>query len=373
MKITFNVDEFLPRLVSATSVINSKNTIAALDNVLCEPKEGSLLITAADGETWVTVKAPLMDCDGEAFPFLVGAKMFVSALRNLSHKTVELDVAKEKQSIRGKYDKGKFEYPFMDAGEFPSKTSIKEKKATITIGGNDLIKAINAVNFASFTDMLRPIFCGVHFDFLHDSLVTVATDTRVLVKKSTPTAGNDSGDFSFTLPTKPSGLIAKLINAETDFVTITYDESTIEITDGDCFTMTARTVGGKYPNYDAVIPKDNAIKVDVDKNDLVAAVNRVLTFGSSTISLIILTLDFDDMIVSAQNLDFATSAEEHIHVKYEGEKTSIGVNGEKLLELLRNQSGERVILHVKDAAHAGIITNAQDEGYIQLFMPMQIS
>ena len=142
------------------------------------------------------------------------------------------------------------------------------------------------------------------------------------------------------------------------------------------FEITCRLIEGRFPNYASVIPTTNQNKVIVDRVSFMNVLRRVSVFSNQASSLVKLELSENKMIVSAQDIDFSTSAVETISCNYNGDNMSIGFKAVFLIEILNNIASQEVILELADSARAGLIVpveNQENEDLIMLLMPMMLT
>ena len=142
-----------------------------------------------------------------------------------------------------------------------------------------------------------------------------------------------------------------------------------------CFKLTSKYVLGNYPNYNRVIPENNPFALTVDRASLLNAMRRVSLFASAASSLVRINIQPNEMILSAQDLDYATSAEERVICEYEGNSMIIGFNAIYMIEVLSNLKSDNVILQLSDPARPGLFvpqTEESDESTVMLLMPMQV-
>ena len=140
--------------------------------------------------------------------------------------------------------------------------------------------------------------------------------------------------------------------------------------------MVCRLIEGRYPNYNSVIPQNNPYKVTVDRLQLMGALKRVSIFSSQASSLIKLHMEKNLIMVSAQDIDFSTSAEETLACQYAGNTMSIGFNSTFLIDILGNISSEEVVIELADPSRAGVITpmeQEENEELLMLLMPMMLN
>ena len=140
--------------------------------------------------------------------------------------------------------------------------------------------------------------------------------------------------------------------------------------------MVCRLIEGRYPNYNSVIPQENPFKVTIDRISFLNALKRVSVFSNPASSLVKLHLKDSLITVSAQDIDFSTSAEERIVCQFDGTELSIGFKATYLIEIPGNISSEEVVLELADPSRAGLIVpseNDEDEDLLMLLMPMMLN
>ena len=135
-------------------------------------------------------------------------------------------------------------------------------------------------------------------------------------------------------------------------------------------------IEGRYPNYNSVIPKDNPFKIRIDRQAMIGALRRVLVFASQSTNLIKIRISNNALMVSSQDSEFATNAEESITCEYEGNPMNIGFKGPFLVDILNSISSQEVIFELADPSRAGVIVPAEqeeNEDLLMLLMPMMLN
>jgi DNA polymerase-3 subunit beta len=191
--------------------------------------------------------------------------------------------------------------------------------------------------------------------------------------KALKVQGNEKS--AFILAKKPAGLLRNLLPKEQGDVQIDFDDRNAIFT-MENYRMICRLIEGRYPNYNSVIPQDNPHRATVDRQLLISALRRVSVFSSQASSLIKLQLDTDQIHISAQDVDFSTSAEEKLACQYSGKQMSIGFKSTFLIDILNNISSQDVVLELADPSRAGVIVPAEqteDEDVLMLIMPMMLN
>jgi DNA polymerase-3 subunit beta len=238
-----------------------------------------------------------------------------------------------------------------------------------------LFSGITKTLFATADDELRPVMNGIFFEMSPDDLTFVASDAHKLVRYKR-TDGKAEGTASFILPKKPASLLKNILPKQDSPVRIEFDNknASFHLTE---YTLVCRLVEGNYPSYNSVIPTENPNKLHINRNDFYNSLKRVSVFSNQASNLIRLQLKGNQVIVSAQDIDFSISAYERINCQYEGDDMEIGFKSTFLIEILANLSTPEVILEMSDPTRAGIILPAvsenKNEDVLMLLMPMMIN
>ena len=211
-------------------------------------------------------------------------------------------------------------------------------------------------------------------DITTDSITMVASDGHKLVRcQILESKGSDRA--AFILPKKPANLLKGILPKEQGEVQIAFDETNAVFKLGN-YSMICRLIEGRYPNYNSVIPETNPFKVTVDRLSFVGALRRVSIFSSEASSLVKLRLKENTMNISAQDIDFSTSAEEVLACQYSDAEMSIGFKSTFLIDILSNIPSQEVVIELADPSRAGVIIPVQQEEgekLLTLLMPMMLN
>jgi DNA polymerase-3 subunit beta len=215
---------------------------------------------------------------------------------------------------------------------------------------------------------------GIFFELYPESVRFVATDAHRLVRYArTDVQVNESAQF--VVPKKPLNLL-KGAAAHAERVELTYTDSNVRFA-FDGVTLVCRLIEGKYPNYDAVIPKDNPNRMVINRSAFQQAIRRVSIFANKTTHQVRLRLAGSELTVSAEDLDFANEANELLVCSYTGEDMEIGFNSRFLLDMLNNLHSTEVSLEMSAPNRAGIIRPVdgldETEDVLMLVMPVMVS
>lgn len=373
MKFNVSSATLCNRLQTLSRVLASKNSIQILDCILFELQDGKLRLTASDSETTLVSTLDVDEADSNGM-FAIKAATIINGLKEISDQPITLDVNPETHEIVIYYQNGRSSFVGQGGEEYPSYPSISDSAQQLTIDANVLLNGISRAIFATAEDEIRPVMNGVFFDITPDSVTFVASDGHKLVRDRSFTTHCEQ-PASFILPKKPAKTLKDILAKENGDAIVRFDDRNARI-ELENYTLNCRLIEGRYPNYNSVIPQDNPFRVSVDRVTLIGALRRVLVFASTATSLVKLRVDQNDLTVSTQDIDFSTSAEEHVLCDYSGTAMSIGFKGPFLVDILNSMSSQDVVLELADPSRAGVIVPAEQEeqeDLLMLLMPMMLN
>ena len=370
MKFIVSSSQLLRQLQVLGGVINSNNTLPILDNFLFEISENQLKVSASDLETTMTaVVAIESDSTGS---IAISARLLLDTLKTFPDQPLTFKTEGD-SIIEISSDQGKYDMAYFGGDEFPKSVSLESPSKTI-VPSNVLATAISKTIFAAGNDDLRPVMSGVFFQFSTDNLTFVATDAHKLVKYTRTDVTADK-TAEFIMPKKPLNLLKGVLGGEEDVV-IEYNDANAKFT-FENFVLICRLIDGKYPNYEAVIPKENPNKLTVDRASFQNSVRRVSIFSSKTTHQIRLKMAGTELNISAEDLDFSNKADERLNCDYQGDDMQIGFNSRFLSEMLSNLTSSEVLIEMSLPNRAGILTpiDGTDEGekITMLVMPVMLN
>ena len=216
---------------------------------------------------------------------------------------------------------------------------------------------------------------GAFFQFSPEGLIFVATDAHKLVKYSrTDVKASQVADF--IMPKKPFNILKGILATTETEVTIEYNDSNATFS-FESYVLTCRLIDGKYPNYEAVIPKENPNKLIINRVLLLNSVRRVAIFSNKTTHQIRFKIAGAELNISAEDIDYSNKAEERLTCDYQGDDLQIGFNSRFLSEMLTNLQSDEIMLEMSMPNRAGILTpiDGLDEGetVTMLVMPVMIN
>ena len=371
MKFIVSSALLLKELQKLGGVINNANTLPILDNFLFEVNENNLTITSSDLETTFSSRIKV-ESDSNSL-IALPARLLLDTLKTFPEQPLTF-LKTEKNTVEISANNGKYAVAYVDGNEFPKAAQVSDAKRT-KLKSNILYTAITSTLFASGNDDLRPVMSGVFFQFSSDSLTFVATDAHKLVKY-TRTDITASETAEFIMPKKPLQLLKSILQTLEEEITIEYNETNAQFTFGES-TLTCRLIDGKYPNYEAVIPKENPNQMQINRVNFLNSVKRVSIFSNKTTYQIRLNIAGTALQISAEDFDYSNSAEERIECDYQGKDIKIGFNSRFLIEMLNGLECEEVKLSMSLPNRAGLLTplnNKEDGEHItMLVMPVMLN
>lgn len=373
MKFVVSSAALYSHLQAIGRVINSKSTLPILDCFLFNIEGNKLSITASDNETTLDTTMEVIESDGN-YQFAIASKTLLDAIKELPEQPITFDVNPQTMEVSIQYMNGKYAMMGQSADEYPMAALMGDNSVCFSIEADTLLGGINRTVFATADDELRPVMNGIYFDIFADYVTLVASDGHKLVRyKLYNVKGEEKA--AFILPKKPAVLLKSLLAKEAGEIKISFDDrnATFEM---PTHRMICRLIEGRYPNYNSVIPQNNPFKITIDRAAMLSALRRVSVFSSQSSSLIKLRMGNNELLISAQDIDFSTSAEEKLTCAYEGNPMSIGFKATFLMDILSNISGQDVVIEVSDPSRAGVLVPAEQaeaEELLMLLMPMMLN
>ena len=373
MRFLVSSTTLFSHLQAISRVINSKNSLPILDCILIELNDGTITMTASDSETTLSTSIEVSEYEGEG-RFAISSKTILEALKENPEQPLNFNINTDTMEITVKYPNGKYSMMAQNGDEYPLPKQMGSEVVNLTMAADVMLKGINRCIFATADDELRPVMNGIYFDISQQDVTLVSSDGHKLVRnKSFASTGNEKA--AFILPKKPSNILKNILPKEQGDVHICFDDKNAMFT-MENYQMTCRLIEGRYPNYNSVIPQNNPHKAVVDRAIFISALKRVSVFSSQASSLIKLSLKENSMTISAQDIDFSTSAEETLTCQYDGKDMSIGFKSSFLIDILNNISSQNVIIELADPSRAGLIVpeeQEENEDLLMLLMPMMLN
>jgi len=371
MQFLVSSDELIKNLQALRNVINNNNTMPVLDNFLFELNKNSLKITASDMETTMTANIPVESND--TVNFLLPARLIVDTVKALPTQPLTFTV-QDNNTIDIVSETGKYSFAYTDADEYPNPVELEESE-NINIPADILTYAISKTIFAASNDEVRPTMTGILFEFSPEKLNFVATDAHKLVKYERTDISAEK-ETQFILPKKPLQILKNYIDGDAEEVNLIYNEKNVKFS-FDNIEIISRLINGQYPNYNAVIPKENPNVLVVDRQHFLDVTKRISIFANKATHLIRVDITGSELKVSAEDLDFSNKAEERLTCNFQGDDMAIGFNSKFLIEVLSNLDSDEISINMSMPNKAAILhpIDGMEEGehITMLVMPLMLN
>ncbi len=378
MKFITNSLLLFKQIQSISGVITNNNTVPIINCFLFHLDENLLTIRATDLETTLVTKIEVESGRLEGLSDVaVPSKLLIDILKSLDDVPLTFSVDDDTYGINITSGYGKYRLAGNNPETFPATPEIHDAES-ITVSSGALVTAINRTSFATSTDEMRRQMCGIFCDISPECTTFVATDAHMLVRYRRTDIHSDN-PANFILPRKPIAMLRNILAAQKSEldVKVEYNNTNVFFT-FDNFFIICRLVDGKYPNYDAAIPKENPNKLTVDHDSFLNTLRRVGLFANQSTHQVRLSIQESELVVSAEDLEFSNDAREKLPCQYEGEPMEIGFNAKFLAEMVSNIETEQILIELSHPSRAGIIFPVDEKGnspedILMLVMPVMLA
>lgn len=377
VKFEIQQEDLQKALDVIAAVVPSKTTLPILSCVLLEATKESLTLSATNLDisiTTTTTKATVKDPGRIAIP----AVKFVPFVRSLRPGSVT--IAQKGEQITLTSGKSRLTENTMNVADFPVLKK-PEDKAALVIDADTLITMINETAYAVSRDETRSALMGILWEVRPGSLTMVATDAHRLARSLRKMEWKFTGEKNLIIDTNGLRQIPRIAAAMKDEdagqkdISLFIGGSQLSFRAGST-VLQVRLLEGPFPDYQAVLPKDNDKHVTVDKADFAQAIRRVAITADRVTSQIKLGIESGRMELTARGTE-GSQSEDEITVGYQGDAIEIGFNYSYLQDILKNVQADTVVLSLKDSQSAALLKPVQDTGaetgVLCLLMPLRLA
>jgi DNA polymerase III subunit beta len=372
MKVTIERAALLRALGHIHRIVERRNTIPILSNVLIEARDGQLEMKATDLDLEATEITPA----DVAVPgaTTVSAHILHDIVRKLAEGAqVSLEIAADTGQLVLRSGRSRFALQMLPASDFPDITA-GDFAHKFQLPALELRRLIENAQFAISTEETRYYLNGVYFHTAESGgqtmLRAVATDGHRLARIETPAPQGAAGMPGVIVPRKAVGEILKLLEDPGQDVGIEISQVKARFRFGDV-TLTTKLIDGSFPDYNRVIPVNNDKRLVVDKDQFQRAVDRVSTISSDRGRAIKLAIADNRMVLSVNNPE-SGSATEEIEVDYDSAPMDIGFNSRYLLEIAQQLSGDTALIKLADPGSPTIIMDRDGAQALYVLMPLRV-
>ncbi|MEX2145975.1 MAG: DNA polymerase III subunit beta [Candidatus Rokuibacteriota bacterium] len=364
MEVVLDRDAFLKGLQMVQNIVEPRQTLPILANILLATDGESVRLTATDLEVGARVSIPAHVVGKGAIT--ISARKLTEIVKELPAAKVALTV-KENATVALRCGGATYKLVGLAPDDFPPVVPAMPA-AWMTLDARTLREMLVQTSFAVSHDETRYALNGVLFSLSGKEARLVATDGHRLAM-SMRSVGDLGAGVTGIVPRKAITEIMRVLGSGEEVqIAITDNQFVLQMPN---FVMTARLIEGQFPNYEAVIPKAHPGKLVMGRAVLTAALRRVSVMAEERNKPVKLTLAPTVLKLSASSQDLG-EAEESIDVDYGGAEVTIGFNSKYVLDALAPIDHDTIVLEFKDGLSPGIVRSAADDGYCCVIMPMRI-
>ncbi|MCP3852794.1 MAG: DNA polymerase III subunit beta [Gammaproteobacteria bacterium] len=374
MKFSIGIDELLPAIQSVIGVVEKRQTLPILSNILVNICNGKFTITGTDLEVEITAVIPIEDSSLE-FDFTVPAKKIFDICKNLDPGIIlNFELLDNKLILKSK--KSRFTLITLSAENYPNLDPMSSS-SEFSITQRDLKFLIDSTQFSMANQDVRYYLNGLLFEIYNDELRTVATDGHRLAYSCVDTLTNlinISKDTTqqLIIPRKAITELNRLLSDSDSILNISISSSHMNIVFGD-IGFTTKLIDGRFPDYQRVIPAaELCTKVILsDRHTLKQSLSRIAVLSSEKYKAARLEFQENNLIAIVHNPE-QEEAEEHLSIEYSGEEFSIGFNVGYLVDALNAVKEDQVTLSLTDANSSCLISGMNNDSVKYVVMPMRL-
>ena len=372
MKVTVERAALLRALGHVHRVVERRNSIPILSNILLRGSAGSLHLRATDLDIEVTERfGAEVDLEGAT---TVPGYMFYEIVRKLPDGSqISLDTTGDSTQLVIRSGRSRFTLQTLPDSDFPD-LSAGELGHRFQLPAGELRRLIEKTQFAISADETRYYLNGIYLHTIdvmgHAMLRAVATDGHRLARVETDAPQGSSGMPGIIIPRKAVNEIIKLVETGIDEVAVELSATKIRLTFGEV-VLTSKLIDGTFPDYQRVIPTANDKRLTVEKSEFAAAVDRVSTISSERGRAVKLILADGRLTLSVTSPDSGSAVEE-IEVDYDQAPLEIGFNARYLLDVASELDGDTALLKFADAGSPTLIQDREGSSALYVLMPMRV-
>lgn len=371
MKIVISSSALRKAVITSGKLIPSKPVIPILSHLFfLFSGENELTVVGSDGGDALSLVVPVLEASdvfSVCLPFLDLKKM----LDLIPEQPIAIHVDKDSLNAKIIYANGEYNFVGLSSDEYPNVNSLSEDGFRCETNAGELLDAFSRLSPFMGNDELRPTMNGLYFDVQPDLFVLAATDGHKLIKHTLAHASADGPRSGFIVPRSAISLMKTFRGGGNIYIRT--DSRHIEFR-GDGYALVCRQLEGRYPNYEAVFPKDSPVTVRVDRNVIVPAIRRAfVTSPESNLVKITFSVEQNEAVVHSENIEYIMGCEERVDVEIEGlsKERTFGFKADYLLCVLEAMKDHDITIELAEPNRAAVFHGTAGDGTpIALLMPM---
>lgn len=374
MQITVEQSALERALKLTADIVEKRTMLPIMENLALEAESGQLTVTASDLDVEVRHQ---LDCTiQQSGAITTSARKLTDIVKRMpSGSQINLSINPENDQLSIKCGRSRYILPTLPMADFPILAS-QTYDSTLVVPSADLERLIQKTAFCVATDEVRHYLQGIFLLMEDDTFRAVATDGHKLSLCNITLPGHENAPPpSVIVPTKTHSQIAKMLaTKKQDEATLFVSKTKIHMSYGTT-SITSRVIDGTFPDYNRAIPKDNPYRLEVDKEPLIKAIERIAAISDERSSAIKLRISEKTLTLHTPTTDSTTGAgHEELDCQWSGEPDfSVGFASKLLLDIAKNISAKKIQLKLNTPTSAALITDPDDEDVMFVLMPMRVN
>ncbi|MDF7818866.1 DNA polymerase III subunit beta [Runella sp. MFBS21] len=372
MKFIVSSSVLLKQLAAINGVVSTNPIVPILENFLFQLDTNLLTVTASDLQTVMITEFQVESLDKGAIA--IPAKLLLDTLRGLPEQPISLNVDNDTFGIEIVSDNGRYKLAGENPIDFPKIPSVN-RSFSVELSSVALQNAIANTIFATSTDELRPAMTGVFLQLGSDYATFVATDGHRLIRYRRYDV-KSVVDTTMIIPRKALNLLKSSLPSENVAVKAEFSQANAFFSFAN-IRMICRLIDERFPDYENAIPTNNPNVLTISRGEILNSLRRISIYSNRTTHQIRLKLTPpNQLVISAEDLDYANEANERLLCEYNGDEMEIGFNAKFLIEMLNNLDATTLSFELSAPNRAGIVIPMEkddDEDILMLVMPVMLN
>lgn len=372
MKFIVSSSVLLKQLAAINGVVSTNPIVPILENFLFQLDNNQLTVTASDLQTVMITELQVESSDKGAIA--IPAKLLLDTLRGLPEQPIALKVDSDTFGIEIVSENGRYKLSGENPIDFPKIPSVN-RAFSVELSSNALSHAIANTIFATSTDELRPAMTGVFLQLGANHATFVATDGHRLIRYRRFDV-KSVVDTTMIIPRKALNLLKACLPSDSVPVKAEFSQANAFFSFAN-IKMVCRLIDERFPDYENAIPTNNPNVLTISRGEILNSLRRISIYSNRTTHQIRLKLTPpNELVISAEDLDYSNEANERLLCEYNGDEMEIGFNAKFLIEMLNNVSSNTLSFELSAPNRAGLVVPLEkedDEDILMLVMPVMLN
>ncbi len=368
MNLQVSREALLKPLQFVAGVVEKRNTLAILANVLLEAEGDTLTLTGTDLEVELVARVHLEAPVSQSWQVTLPAKKLLDLCKSLPSESM-LQFGLEGDRVLLTSGRSRYSLSSLDANEYPN-IQTDEQATELLMPQSGLLKVIEATTFAMAVQDVRYYLNGMLLELKEGQLRTVATDGHRLAMAAVAFDTGNPAATQVIVPRKGILEMQRILEDVDTPVSLSLSANHLRVT-VENYTFTTKLVDGKFPDYERVIPRGGDKEIIADKESLRSVLSRASILSNEKYRGVRLTVTDGNIQVLANNPE-QEEAEENIAVDYQGESLEVGFNVTYLIDVLSTIKGEQVMIKALDSNSSVLLRDFDDDAALYVVMPMRL-